>query len=129
MDRRCASRYARFTSRCRRDSASSRLKSWTTLIPVIRSWRKAFSRARRTLTSRYTARILARKRKAAHATRGSTLKETRASLQSIRSMATTMKTRVKTSPKTVTIPEAKSSFSVSTSFVIRVMRRPTGFRS
>ncbi len=45
------------------------------------------------------------------------------------SMATTMKSSVKMSPKTDTSPELKSSLSVSTSLVIRVMRRPTGFRS
>ncbi len=45
------------------------------------------------------------------------------------SIAPTMKTRVKTSPKTVTTPELKSSLRVSTSLVIRVMRRPTGLRS
>ena len=42
---------------------------------------------------------------------------------------TMMATRVNTSPKIVTTPEEKSSFSVSTSEVTRVISRPTGFRS
>jgi hypothetical protein len=45
------------------------------------------------------------------------------------SIAPRMKTRVKTSPNTETNPEEKSSFSVSTSDVRRVMSRPTGLRS
>jgi hypothetical protein len=40
-----------------------------------------------------------------------------------------MATTVNRSPKTVTSPDEKSSLSVSTSLVTRVIRRPTGFRS
>jgi hypothetical protein len=62
-------------------------------------------------------------------TNGSTPNVTSASRQFMLSIAPTMKSSVKTSPNTVTTPELKSSFSVSTSFVMRVMRRPTGFLS
>ncbi len=62
-------------------------------------------------------------------TSGITAKATSASRQSIASIMTMMATRVNTSPKMVTTPEEKSSFSVSTSEVTRVIRRPTGFRS
>ena len=44
-------------------------------------------------------------------------------------MAATMKTKMNRSPNTVTTPEPKSSLSVSTSDVMRVMSRPTGLRS
>ena len=40
-----------------------------------------------------------------------------------------MKSSVKMSPNTETTPELNSSFSVSTSLVMRVIRRPTGFLS
>ena len=36
---------------------------------------------------------------------------------------------VKTSVKTITMPDENSSFSTSTSLVTRVTRRPMGFRS
>ena len=70
-----------------------------------------------------------RKTKAAHTTNGRTLKVTRASPASIHSIAATMNTRMNRSPNTVTTPEPKSSLSVSTSEVIRVISRPTGFLS
>ena len=62
-------------------------------------------------------------------TNGSTLKVTSASCQFMLSIAATMNASVNRSPKTVTTPELKSSFSVSTSLVMRVMRRPIGFLS
>ena len=74
-------------------------------------------------------RSFIRKRKAVSTTNGSTLKVISASLQSMMSMALRMNPSVKRSPNTATTPEAKSSFSVSTSLVMRVMRRPTGFLS
>ena len=40
-----------------------------------------------------------------------------------------MPTSVKMSPKIVTTPEVKRSFSASTSDVTRVISRPTGLRS
>ncbi len=98
-------------------------------MPVKRSCMYAFTRAIRTRMSRYAVRILARNRKAATKTSGSTLNVTSASCQFIRSIAATMKTSVNTSPNTVTTPELKSSLSVSTSLVMRVIRRPIGFLS
>ena len=61
--------------------------------------------------------------------RGSTAKVTRARRQSRASITPMIPKRVKRSPKTVTRPEVKSSFTASTSLVTRVMSRPTGWRS
>ena len=66
---------------------------------------------------------------AAKKTKGSTLNVTSPSCQFMLSIAPTMNVSVKRSPKTVTTPELKSSLSVSTSLVMRVMRRPIGFLS
>ncbi len=90
---------------------------------------KAFIRAMRTRMSRYAVRIFARNRNAAKNTSGRTLNDTSASCQFMRSIAATMNVSVKMSPKTVTRPELNSVFRVSTSLVIRVISRPTGFLS
>jgi hypothetical protein len=79
--------------------------------------------------SRKASRTLRRKIAAVSQTSGMTAKVTRASFTSITSIMAMMARRVNTSPKMVTTPEENSSFSVSTSEVTRVMRRPTGFRS
>ena len=58
-----------------------------------------------------------------------TANATSARRQSVPSIIAMMARRVNTSPNTVTRPEENSSFSVSTSEVTRVIRRPTGCRS
>ena len=58
-----------------------------------------------------------------------TAKEASASRQSAASIHTMITPSVKTSPNSATTPEVKSSFSVSTSVVTRVISRPTGFQS
>ena len=79
--------------------------------------------------SRKASRTRRRKTRASRYTSGITAKATSARRQSATSMSTMIATRVNRSPKTVTTPEEKSSFSVSTSEVTRVISRPTGFRS
>ncbi|MGC4081579.1 MAG: hypothetical protein QM736_05545 [Vicinamibacterales bacterium] len=60
---------------------------------------------------------------------GSTANATSASRQFIHTIIAMMPTSVNTSPKIVTTPDVKSSFSTSTSVVTRVISRPTGLRS
>ena len=112
-----------------RVAARSCRNNCTTRTPVIRSCRKALMRASRILMSRYASRTFFRKSHAAMNTRGRTANVTRASRQSMTSMAIMMKATVNTSPKIVTTPEVNISFRTSTSLVSRVIRRPTGFRS
>ena len=87
------------------------------------------SLASRNRISRKASRTRRRKIAAVSQTKGMTEKVTSASSRSIASIMTMMATRVNTSPKIVTTPEEKSSFSVSTSDVTRVISRPTGLRS
>ncbi len=60
---------------------------------------------------------------------GNATNATRASRQSVATIIVVMASKVNTSPKTETTPDEKSSFSVSTSEVTRVISRPTGLRS
>ena len=79
--------------------------------------------------SRNASRTRRRKTRAVSHTSGMTEKVTSASRQSMASIMPMMARSVNTSPKRVTTPEEKSSFSVSTSDVTRVISRPTGLRS
>ena len=63
------------------------------------------------------------------ATKGSTVNVTSASRQSSCTIIPRMKSSVNTSPKMVTSPDENASLSCSTSFVTRVISRPTGLRS
>ncbi len=80
-------------------------------------------------TTRYDSRTFLRNHWVTSAMSGSTAKATSARRQFMPSMTTMIPTSVSTSPKIVTTPDVKSSFSASTSEVTRVIKRPTGFLS
>src|SRR6266511_1100831 len=99
---------------------SSRRKSWTTDIPVKFSCRNALIRATHFRVSRNDSRAPLRNQLVSRKKRGITENVTRASRPSRASMTPMMPKRVKRSPKTVTTPEVKRSFTASTSVVTRV---------
>ena len=119
----------RFSSaNCARD-LRSRLKSCTTLIPLMCSCRNELMRAIAVRMRRLASRTLLRKIQVTTKIKGSTAKVARASLQFIRSMMKTNTSSRKASLTIALMPEANRSFSASTSVVTRVTSRPTGLRS
>ena len=103
--------------------------SWTVVMPVTVSFRKALSRAKRVRISRNVRRTLARNVSVTITISGSTENATSMSSALRRPIANRMPTSVNKSPKIATTPAVNSSLSTSTSFVTRVSNRPTGCRS
>ena len=86
-------------------------------------------RAMRTRMSRNASRTQRRKYAAMPNSTGTAAIENTASRQSIANIAARMNSRRTASPSRLTIPDANISDSDSTSFVSRVISRPTGVRS
>ncbi|MOA34655.1 hypothetical protein D3C78_1560420 [compost metagenome] len=117
------------TSRNSASCLASRLKSWTTRMPLRFSAMKALIRAKRVRTSRKAMRALLRKIQTAIATRGVTVKTNMARPACRRSMTTATPTISTRSLKRLTRTEVYISLRASVSFVTRVTNRPAGCRS
>ena len=86
-------------------------------------------RASRARMPREVRRIWVRNTRVTITISGSTENVTASSSPLRRDIATTMPTSANRSPKIAPTPAVTSSFSESTSWVMRVMRRPIGVRS
>jgi len=95
-------------------------------MPVTLSWIQALMRARSTRVVRKASRTLSRNSSAARARNGTTEKVTRASFAFTRNRAAAKPTILITSVTRATMPWENISATLSTSFVARVTRRPTG---
>ncbi len=126
IERSQASRCSPFNSAKSRRFRSSRVKSWTTFIPVTVSWMVALMRASSTRVLRKASRTRRRKTTAATASRGTTEKVTSASFALITKSATANPTILKRSVTSATMPAENISERCSTSLEQRVTSLPTG---
>ncbi len=97
--------------------------------PEICSCRKALSLAVRVRTLSKPSRACLRNQFVAAKSKGTVTKDTSASRQSSQNIIPIMAKIITKSPRTSITPEVKSSLSASTSEVIRVIIRPTGYLS
>jgi hypothetical protein len=124
-----AARFAALRSRKRSMFVWVRLKACASRTPVISSCKPAVTSP--TVSRVVLNALLARRAKKTLVSNmiGMIAKHTSASLQSRTSIAITIPMRLKSDPSSWVRPCERSWFSVSTSFVTRLMRSPTGRRS
>jgi hypothetical protein len=124
-----ASRYAVLMSSNSAAALSSRRNAWTTAMPETCSFMVAFIRAVLARISRKASRMRPRTLSTMMRTSGVAANVIRLSFGSRTTISTMMPTRRTMSPTALRAPDTNSSRIASVSFVTRVTKRPTGWRS